>query len=138
MSKIRSKNTKPELFIRSLLHRGNYRFRVNCDPVEGHPDIFFSRKNVAVFIHGCYWHRHHGCKYAYTPKSNAEFWIAKFDANVHRDNKVKSMLASRGIRVLLIWECAIKKMMRDDVYRDVTLNVIECFLNDETMVSLEI
>ena len=113
MSKIRSRNTTPERFIRSLLHRNGFRYRVAYSGVVGKPDLYFTRKKVAVFVHGCFWHRHQGCKYAYTPKSNTDFWLAKFNSNVCRDSVVRSQLNSEGIRILVVWECTIRKMMRD-------------------------
>lgn len=115
MSKIRSKNTKPEMFIRSQLHKQGFRFNVNSKLAEGHPDIYFPKKRVAVFIHGCYWHRHENCKYAYYPKSNTDFWLTKFETNKKRDTIVIKRLQHSGIRVLIVWECTVKKMMKDDI-----------------------
>lgn len=112
MAKIRSKNTKPELLIRSLLHKHGLRFRVNYKEVVGKPDLYFTKKRVAVFVHGCYWHRHKDCKIAYTPKSNLDFWQRKFDSNVQRDSVVRTALLSEGIRILVIWECTVKRMTR--------------------------
>lgn len=114
MSMIKSTCTKPEIFIRSLLHKTGLRFRVNYSSIVGKPDIYFTKKRVAVFINGCYWHRHKDCKYAYTPKSNTDFWSKKFIANQQRDRFVKEQLAQDGVRVLLIWECNVKKMMVDE------------------------
>ena len=138
MSKIRSKNTKPELFIRSLLHQRGFRFRVSYDQVIGKPDLFFPCKRVAVFIHGCYWHRHKCCKYAYTPKSHTDFWQKKFAANVLRDSIVKDSLHERGIRILVIWECTIKNMVHDSVVRDAVLDKCDYFLQhpDEDYLEL--
>lgn len=115
MSKIRSKNTKPEVFIRSKLHKQGFRFYVNSKLIEGHPDIYFTKKKVAIFVNGCYWHRHENCKFAYYPKSNVEFWLAKFEANKKRDALVMEMLNQSGVRILVIWECTVKKMMKDDL-----------------------
>lgn len=132
MAKIRAKDTKPEVFVRSLLHRNGLRFRVADARIFGKPDLYFSKKQVAIFIHGCYWHRHPDCKYAYTPKSNVDFWQKKFDANVTRDKMVKSHLLESGIRILIIWECTIKKMMRDDgIAKNLLLDIIAFLLNSE-------
>lgn len=113
MAKIRSRNTGPEMYIRSLLFREGLRYRVNYAAVEGKPDLYFPKYRVAVFIHGCFWHRHEGCKYAYTPKSNMEFWNRKFKVNTERDKTVARVLSEEGIRVIVIWECEIKAMRKD-------------------------
>jgi DNA mismatch endonuclease (patch repair protein) len=138
MSKIRATNTKPELFIRSELHKRGFRFRVNFKLVEGHPDIYFSKKRVAVFIHGCYWHRHPNCKFSYTPKSNVDFWMKKFASNVERDKIVMEILRKENIRTVLIWECTIKKMMSDDAIKDKNLTTIQAFIKGEEMQHIEI
>lgn len=138
MSKIRAKNTKPELFIRSELHKWGFRFRVNSKLVEGHPDIYFTRKRIAVFIHGCYWHRHINCKFSYTPKSNVDFWMEKFANNVERDKTVMKILQKDGIRVVLIWECTVKKMMSDDAIKDECLMKIQTFIKGEESQIIEI
>jgi DNA mismatch endonuclease (patch repair protein) len=120
MAKIRLKNTRPEMFVRSALFKRNHRFRVNYKEVEGCPDIYFSRAKVAVFVHGCYWHRHMGCKYAYNPKSNIDFWNKKFNSNMKRDSFVYERLSKSGIRVLIIWECSVRNMKNNtDNYNEV-------------------
>ena len=138
MAEIRSKNTRPELFIRSELHKRGFRFRVNFNAVEGHPDIYFTRKRIAVFVHGCYWHRHPGCKFSYTPKSNVDFWMKKFAGNVERDKKVMRILQSEGVRTILIWECTIKRMMSDETVNNVYLTRIQTFINDSEPQNLEL
>ena len=111
MSKIRSRNTKLELYIRKELFARGYRYRVAPSYIPGHPDLFLRKHNLAVFVHGCFWHRHAGCKYAYTPKSRVDFWNHKFDSNVHRDQEVVRQLNDERIRCLVIWECAIRKAL---------------------------
>lgn len=128
MEKIRSKNTGPEIFVRSLLHRNGFRFTVSDSEVFGKPDLFFSKRRVAMFVHGCYWHRHTGCKFAYTPKSNVDFWQAKFHSNVLRDEAVKTRLLKDGIRILIIWECTVKKAMNDDDASEKLLMEMKSFL----------
>ena len=108
MSRIRSSNTKPERMVRSLLHRLGYRFRLNRKDLPGTPDIVLPRHKAVVLVHGCYWHRHPGCRYAYTPKSRVEFWQAKFAANVERDKRVEAELVALGWRVFTVWECEVK------------------------------
>ena len=107
MSRIRSKDTKPELLVRSLLHRMGYRFRLHRKDLPGCPDIVLPKYKTVIFVHGCYWHRHKGCKYAYTPKSRIEFWQKKFQGNIERDRKHQRDLKKLGWKVLIIWECEI-------------------------------
>lgn len=109
MAAIRGKDTKPELYIRKLLFSKGYRYRIGSSAVEGHPDIYLSKYKTAVFIHGCFWHRHIGCKYAYMPKSRIEFWTKKFKANIQRDKTVRLLLEQSRIKNLIIWECTIKQ-----------------------------
>lgn len=138
MAKIRAKNTKPELFIRSELHKRGFRFRVNSELVEGHPDIFFTKKRIAIFIHGCYWHRHLNCKFSYTPKSNVDFWMKKFAANVERDKIVMEILQKENIRIILIWECTVKRMMSDDDIKKECFTKIQSFINGKEPQHIEI
>ncbi len=105
MSRIRSKNTGPEMIVRSALHRMGYRFRLHVRKLPGTPDIVLPKRRIAIFVHGCFWHRHPDCKYAYTPKSRPEFWLAKFRDNVARHDVVARQLADLGWTVLVIWEC---------------------------------
>lgn len=109
MSRVRSRNTKPETKIRSLLHRAGFRFRINAKKLPGSPDIVLPKYRTAVFVHGCFWHRHTGCKYAYTPKSRIEFWENKFRSTVERDLKKTKMLEASGWQVLVVWECELEK-----------------------------
>jgi len=113
MSAIRSKNTKPEVYLRKLLFAQGYRYRIADKSVPGRPDIFLRKYNAAIFVNGCFWHRHPGCKYAYMPGSRVEFWRKKFDDNVRRDALVKDELLERGVRSLIVWECTIRQMMKD-------------------------
>lgn len=122
MRAIHNRDTKPELYLRKLLFAEGLRYRKNVQKLPGCPDMYFSRYHTAVFVHGCFWHRHEGCRYAYIPKSRVEFWQKKFEANVRRDAVVREELATMKIRQLIIWECTIRRMMRD---RDVEKSVIE-------------
>lgn len=138
MSKIRAVDTKPERFIRSLLHRNNYRFRINYSAIKGCPDIFFTRKRAVIFIHGCFWHRHNNCKYSYVPKSNTEFWINKFEKNIHHDRIVIKALRHDDIRVLIIWECTVKKMKTDRDFLENKMIDIKRFLRDNVLYFMEL
>lgn len=108
MSRIRSRDTKPELIVRRLLHRMGYRFRLHRKDLPGSPDIVLPKYKTVIFVHGCFWHRHEGCRYAYNPKSRVDFWQKKFLQNVERDRKVRHELIELGWRVLVVWECETK------------------------------
>ena len=105
MSRIRGKDTKPELRVRSQLHRMGYRFRLHRKDLPGRPDIVLPKYDTVIFVHGCFWHRHKGCRFAYTPKTRVEFWQTKFDLNVRRDRRNEAALRKRGWRIIRIWEC---------------------------------
>jgi len=108
MSRIKSRDTKPEILVRSMLHRLGYRFRLNRKDLPGSPDIVLTKYKMVIFVHGCYWHRHEGCKYTYSPKSRVKFWEEKFRNNVERDRKVIHALEQLGWQVHVIWECQTK------------------------------
>lgn len=108
MGRIRGKDTKPEIIVRSLLHAAGYRFRLHSKKLPGTPDIVLPKYNSVIFVHGCYWHRHEGCKYAYTPKSRKDFWEKKFKDNIERHKKVSQQLQELGWYELIVWECETK------------------------------
>lgn len=108
MSRIRSGDTNPEKAVRSLFFKLGYRFRLNRRDLPGKPDLVLPRYRLAVFVHGCFWHRHEDCRFAYTPKSRQEFWTAKFRDNVARDYRVHDELTAMGWGVMVIWECELK------------------------------
>jgi DNA mismatch endonuclease, patch repair protein len=110
MSRIKNRDTKPELIVRSLLHRKGYRFRLHKKDLPGKPDIILPRFKKIVFVHGCFWHRHEGCRYAYNPKSRVSFWQDKFNQNIKRDKFVQKELFQMGWQVHVIWECEIKRI----------------------------
>jgi DNA mismatch endonuclease, patch repair protein len=118
MGRIRGGDTAPERVVRSTLHALGLRFRLHRRDLPGRPDIVMSRWNTVVFVHGCFWHRHEGCRYAYTPKSRVEFWNAKFAGNVERDARAAATLRRKGWRVITVWECetaseaALKRRMQ--------------------------
>ena len=107
MSRIRSKNTSPEVALRRELHAMGFRFRLHRKDLPGKPDIVLPRYRTAVFVHGCFWHRHDGCKVATTPKSNTGFWQEKFDRNVARDARSEDLLKDQGWKVIVVWECEL-------------------------------
>lgn len=110
MSGIRGKNTKPELVVRSYLHRQGFRFRLHARNLPGVPDIVLPKYETVIFVHGCFWHQHTKCKFAATPKTNAEFWRLKLAANVARDAKVLALLKAEGWHVVVIWECQVNEI----------------------------
>lgn len=109
MSKVRSADTKPEWILRCGLHRLGFRYRLKNKGLPGCPDLSFSKYTAVVFVHGCYWHRHPGCKDASTPKTNVTFWTRKFAENVERDQRAQAELERLGWRVLVVWECDLTK-----------------------------
>lgn len=109
MSRIKGKDTKPELLLRKLLHRRGFRFRLHDKKLAGKPDIVLPRYRTVIFVNGCFWHRHPGCRYAYTPKSRQEFWSSKFEATVKRDKEKEERLKTEGWEVIVVWECELKK-----------------------------
>lgn len=112
MSRIKSKDTNPERIVRSLLHCRKYRFRLHRKDLPGKPDIVLSKFQAVIFVHGCFWHRHNGCKFAYTPKSRMGFWEKKFDENQVRDKRVRHQLRKLGWRVIVVWECETRQTQK--------------------------
>ena len=129
MSAIKNKDTKPEVYLRKLLFSKGYRYRKNVSNIPGHPDIYLAKYNTAVFVHGCFWHRHEGCKYAYTPKSRVDFWQKKFDDNIRRDMMVKQQLQEQGIKCLVVWECSINQAIKSNETRKRLIASIEFVLS---------
>lgn len=109
MQSVRRQNTSPELVVRRLLHRLGFRFRLH-PKLPGTPDLILPRYRVAIFVHGCFWHRHQGCRYATTPKTRTDFWLKKFAANEERDLRKTEALRSLGWNVLTIWECQTRNL----------------------------
>lgn len=108
MSRIQGKNTGPEKQVGSLLHGLGYRFRLHRKDLPGRPDIVLPKHRTVIFVHGCFWHHHRGCKYAYKPKSRVGFWQKKFQENLERDGRKTKALKSLGWRVIVVWECELE------------------------------
>lgn len=122
MSGIKGKNTKPELLLRSALHKLGFRFRIQRKDLPGKPDIVLPKYRSIILVHGCFWHQHLGCKFAYMPKSNVGFWKNKLEGNVTRDQVTKEKLEALGWRVLIIWECQIPDLIKiPDKLREIIL-----------------
>ena len=109
MSGIRSNNTKPEILVRKALHKRGYRFRLDSKIGKIKPDIVLPKYKIAIFVHGCYWHQHSGCKLAYSDRPRSEKWEKKFQTNIARDKRVIQQLLSEGWRVAVIWECSTRQ-----------------------------
>jgi DNA mismatch endonuclease (patch repair protein) len=108
MSRVRSRDTKPELFVRRLVHGMGYRYRLHRRDLPGHPDLVFPIRGKIIFVHGCFWHRHGTCKYTRWPKSRLEFWKPKLEENNRRDKANQKALREMGWKVMVVWECQLR------------------------------
>lgn len=108
MSRVRGKDTRPEMLVRRLLHGAGFRYRLHDGSLPGKPDLVFPRRRKVIFVHGCFWHRHEGCALARIPKSNRSFWLAKLDGNKARDETNQHRLREAGWGVLVVWECELR------------------------------
>lgn len=133
MAAIKSKDTTPEVYFRKKLFADGFRYRKNINSIYGHPDVYLPKYRTAVFINGCFWHRHRNCKYAYTPKSRMDFWNNKFSANVHRDREVYERLKADNIKCLVVWECTIRKMKKSAEYEKDIIIQAEDFMKDNDL-----
>ena len=124
MARVKSANTQPEIFVRSLVHRLGYRFRIHRRDLPGTPDLALPKYRTVVFVHGCFWHQHNCSRGRRQPTSNPEYWIPKLARNVSRDAKAKMALQQMGWRVLTIWECQLRKPE--------LANIIDSFLRDKS------
>ena len=121
MSRIKGKDTSIEIRVRKWLFQKGYRYRKNVTNLPGKPDILLNSYKTVIFIHGCFWHRHPGCKDATTPKTRTEFWTSKFSSNVQNDRKNIEKLEEMGYQVIIIWECEIKKRFQETMDNVVTV-----------------
>ena len=126
MSKIKGKDTKPELLVRKFLHKYGFRYRLHVKDLPGKPDIVLPKYKTIIFIHGCFWHGHEGCKYFVIPQTRTEWWLAKINGNIAKDLSNKQLLSSDGWKVIEIWECNLKGNKRE-----VTLNQVLSLLKEE-------
>lgn len=131
MSRVRSKDTGPELLVRKALHKQGFRYRLHPKNLPGHPDMVFPRYRAVIFVHGCFWHRH-GCHLSTSPKTHQDFWKEKFEANVKRDRRIQEELRSSGWRILTIWECALEGKMK--LPTEELLEKVCCWLKGDSPV----
>ena len=124
MSRIRSKNTKPEELVRKFLFSQGFRYRKNDARLPGKPDIVLPKYKTVIFVNGCFWHGHEGCRYFVWPKNNAEFWEAKIAGNIQWDKHNHQLLANQGWRVIEIWECQLMKSVVDNTLQNLVLQII--------------
>lgn len=119
MSLIRGRDTEPELALRRVLHKLGFRYRLHVASLPGTPDLVLRKYKTVVFIHGCFWHRHGGCKVAHTPSTNTKFWLEKFRKNQQRDERVMMALESLGWKVFIVWECSLSSRRKSQATGDV-------------------
>lgn len=135
MARIRSKDTKPEILLRKALWRRGFRYKLNDDKLPGHPDIVLPKYRTVVFVHGCFWHGHKGCKKHVIPASNAEFWSAKINHNKNHDQEVWRQLEAKGWSVVVVWECELAKRKIYEATDKVTSEIKENGLKFQHYVS---
>lgn len=123
MSRVKGRDTKPEIIVRSLVHRMGFRFRIHRKDLPGNPDIVLPRHSKVIFVHGCFWHGHKGCSRSKRPTTNTTFWNEKLDKNITRDKRFRKQLRSKGWKVLVVWECETRKPEK-------LLKKLERFLHD--------
>ena len=137
MAAIHGKDTKPEMVVRRYLWRHGFRYRLNDPRLPGKPDIVMRRYRTCVFVNGCFWHGHEGCRYYKIPKTNPEFWVNKVKRNKMRDLKVQQKLAAMGWHSLTIWECELKPAQREQTLKSLLYTLNRIFLQDRTIKRYE-
>lgn len=130
MSHIKSQNTKPEIIVRKELFKRGFRFRINVTKLPGHPDIVLTKYKTVIFVNGCFWHGHEGCKYFVLPKSNIDFWKSKIERNQKRDIEVQQELAKMGWHCITIWECQLKPNIKDKTLESLDYTLNHIYLTD--------
>lgn len=133
MAGIRGKDTRPELALRRALRLRGIGYRLHAKGIIGRPDLVLKKYNAVVFVHGCFWHRHQGCRFASNPATRPEFWNEKFAANIARDHAACDALLSAGLRVAIIWECALRRSEQADVAVD---RLVDWLRSDEAMLEV--
>lgn len=132
MSSIKGKDTKPELLVRKFLFKRGYRYRLNHPRLPGHPDLVMLKYRTVIFVNGCFWHGHEGCKYFVLPKSNIDFWKTKIERNKVRDIEVQKELAKMGWHCITIWECQLKPNIKDQTLESLDYTLSHIYLTDRS------
>lgn len=130
MSRIRSRNTKPEMLVRRYLFSKGFRYRVNVKTLPGSPDIVLRKYRTVIFVNGCFWHGHEGCKYYVTPKSNVSFWELKISRNKERDSQRRAQLSMLGWHTVIVWECQLKPKVRESTLAELENLLYHLYLED--------
>ena len=138
MSAIHGKDTKPEIIVRKWLWRHGFRYRLNHPRLPGHPDIVMRKYRTCIFVNGCFWHGHEGCKYYTVPKTNTEFWVNKVKRNQERDHRVYMELAGMGWHYITIWECELKPQKRESTLQSLAYTLNSIFLQDRRVKPYEV
>lgn len=130
MAAIHGKNTKPEILVRKFLFSRGFRYRLNHPRLPGHPDIVLKKYRTCIFINGCFWHGHEGCRYYRLPKTNVDFWKNKIEQNKIRDKKEQRQLADMGWHCITVWECQLKPLVRDQTLESLAYTLNHIYLED--------
>lgn len=138
MAQIRGKGTKPEMVVRKFLFGRGFRYRLNHPWLPGHPDILLRKYRSVIFVNGCFWHGHEGCRYYVVPKSNTEFWKAKIARNRARDIEEQRRLASMGWHCITVWECQLKPAVREQTLESLAYTLNRIWLNDHSVRKYEL
>ena len=138
MAAIHGKDTKPEMVVRRYLWGHGFRYRLNHPRLPGKPDIVMRKYRTCIFVNGCFWHGHEGCRYYTIPKTNTEFWVNKVKRNKERDLKVQHELAAMGWHTITIWECELKPGKREDTLKSLAYTLNKIFLQDRTVKQYEV
>ena len=125
MSRIKAKDTKPEIIVRKFIHSNGFRYGLHNKKMPGTPDIILRKYKTVIFVHGCFWHKHENCKYQVIPKTRADWWLSKIDGNVKRDMYNEKMLNDQRWKVIKIWECELKPKKREDTLNNLHNQLIE-------------
>ena len=138
MASIRGKDTKPEILVRKFLFSRGYRYRLNHPRLPGHPDIVLRKYRTVIFVNGCFWHGHEGCKHYVVPKSNTEFWTAKIERNRARDIDEQHKLAAMGWHCITVWECQLKPAIRKNTLKSLVYTLNRIYLQDHRIRRYEL
>ena len=137
MASIHSKATKPEMIVRRYLFAHGFRYRVNHPRLPGHPDIVMRKYRTVIFVNGCFWHGHEGCKYFVMPKSRMDFWQAKIKRNIQRDKEEQKRLADMGWHCITVWECQLKPKVREETLQSLEYTINHFFIEDRRIKKYE-